>query len=381
MKRTHATPILSLGALATLLTALLWGLPAAAGEPKVQVCHLPPGNPLNFHTITIGASAMDAHLAHGDLGGPCDAHCADLCDDDQDPCTIAECGSGGGCVPPAPVDCSDGDACTTDFCDAQGVCQNQAVTCNDPDLCTVSTCVAGQCVDAPITCDGGAVCDPSGGGCPAVAGCPCLEDPTTPDSVEALIADAEAAAAAVQGFAPTCFEANLSAVYSMDFFQCPDVLCGENYSIGVVADSCAFVRFLIGLEGFAALETGLTANEVAACLAVVQAVQAADPFDICVPVLPDGVCSSDPPGLVLDGQDWSGTGNFSGSLGACLNELSTLGVACAGSAALACQDATIQCLDCITSDADCDVCHPLFESEISTECAVAFSLEECVVQP
>ena len=38
---------------------------------KVTLCHIPPGNPDAAHTITVGAPAVDAHLAHGDTLGPC----------------------------------------------------------------------------------------------------------------------------------------------------------------------------------------------------------------------------------------------------------------------------------------------------------------------
>ena len=41
------------------------------GEEKVTVCHRPPGKPENAQTITIGASAVEKHLAHGDSEGPC----------------------------------------------------------------------------------------------------------------------------------------------------------------------------------------------------------------------------------------------------------------------------------------------------------------------
>ena len=41
------------------------------GAAKVTLCHIPPGNPDNAHTITVGASAVPAHLAHGDTLGPC----------------------------------------------------------------------------------------------------------------------------------------------------------------------------------------------------------------------------------------------------------------------------------------------------------------------
>ncbi|HUP00627.1 MAG TPA: carboxypeptidase-like regulatory domain-containing protein [Gemmatimonadota bacterium] len=42
------------------------------GEDRVAVCHFPPGNPENFHTIFVGPAAVPAHLAHGDTEGPCE---------------------------------------------------------------------------------------------------------------------------------------------------------------------------------------------------------------------------------------------------------------------------------------------------------------------
>jgi len=41
-------------------------------DKKETICHFPPGNPSNAHTITIGISALPAHIAHGDTIGPCD---------------------------------------------------------------------------------------------------------------------------------------------------------------------------------------------------------------------------------------------------------------------------------------------------------------------
>ena len=46
-------------------------------EDKVTLCHLPPGNPENGHTISVGGEAHLAHLAHGDVLGEC-------ADDDED---------------------------------------------------------------------------------------------------------------------------------------------------------------------------------------------------------------------------------------------------------------------------------------------------------
>lgn len=39
---------------------------------KVLICHIPPGNPENRHTICVSINAVPAHLAHGDYLGPCD---------------------------------------------------------------------------------------------------------------------------------------------------------------------------------------------------------------------------------------------------------------------------------------------------------------------
>jgi hypothetical protein len=46
---------------------------AADGVEKVTICHIPPGNPENAHTITVGAPAVEAHVTqHGDSIGECE---------------------------------------------------------------------------------------------------------------------------------------------------------------------------------------------------------------------------------------------------------------------------------------------------------------------
>lgn len=47
------------------------GMAPERGGGKVAVCHIPPGNPANAHTIVVGAAAVKAHLAHGDYLGVC----------------------------------------------------------------------------------------------------------------------------------------------------------------------------------------------------------------------------------------------------------------------------------------------------------------------
>jgi len=49
------------------------GTHACESPRKVLICHIPPGNPDNAHTICVGAPAVRAHQKnHGDPVGPCD---------------------------------------------------------------------------------------------------------------------------------------------------------------------------------------------------------------------------------------------------------------------------------------------------------------------
>ena len=48
------------------------GAPPTCPSPKVMICHIPPGNPANAHSICVGEAAVKAHVAnHGDPIGPC----------------------------------------------------------------------------------------------------------------------------------------------------------------------------------------------------------------------------------------------------------------------------------------------------------------------
>jgi hypothetical protein len=54
-------------------TATEQGIAGSGGadSDKVEICHVPPGNPAAAHTIVVGAAAVDAHLRHGDTRGAC----------------------------------------------------------------------------------------------------------------------------------------------------------------------------------------------------------------------------------------------------------------------------------------------------------------------
>ena len=42
-----------------------------SNNAKVEMCHIPPGNPGNAHTICVNANAVPAHLANGSTLGSC----------------------------------------------------------------------------------------------------------------------------------------------------------------------------------------------------------------------------------------------------------------------------------------------------------------------
>ena len=62
------------------LSAEVYAPPA----PKVVICHIPPGNPDNAHTIEVSEYAVDSHLDHGDTLGECGPP-GPTCDVPKDP--------------------------------------------------------------------------------------------------------------------------------------------------------------------------------------------------------------------------------------------------------------------------------------------------------
>jgi cysteine-rich repeat protein len=152
-----------------LLSLVLLGFSGVArGDKKVTLCHVPPGNPANAQTISVGEAAVRAHVAHGDQLGACASACPSSCDDGN-LCTSDSCGADGKCVH-ALVSCNDGNTCTLDACDPEVGClslPDDGLACNDGNDCTGSdACSAGDCRGTAIAgccasdldCDDGAAC-------------------------------------------------------------------------------------------------------------------------------------------------------------------------------------------------------------------------------
>ena len=153
---THRTPRV------LLFLALLAFAATAAQAAKVEICHFPPGNPDNWHTISVSENALAAHLDHGDLEGSCFANCGAICDD-GDSCTQDVEPDAEVCLcraVPEPVDCDDSNPCTADSCSSEaGACVYDTAllngtSCDDGDPETADdVCTDGVCAgSSPISC-------------------------------------------------------------------------------------------------------------------------------------------------------------------------------------------------------------------------------------
>ena len=67
-----------------------------ADTKKTTVCHIPPGNPANAHTICVGNSAVPAHIDHGDFLGTCSCGGGDGSGSDGSGSGSGSGGGGGG---------------------------------------------------------------------------------------------------------------------------------------------------------------------------------------------------------------------------------------------------------------------------------------------
>jgi len=163
----------------------------AGGGNKVCLCHVPPGNPANAHTICVGAPAVNAHLNHGDYLGECSA-------------SSSSCGGEEAIACPAGQFCKRDDGFCSDS--AKGECVAIPATCPTTiapvcgcnevtydnacraDLANVAILHAGECVcegggstacGGPdgVTCATGEFCEKPDGACAADAEGICTPTP------------------------------------------------------------------------------------------------------------------------------------------------------------------------------------------------------------
>ena len=91
---------------------------------------------------------------------------------DNDKCTASDTCNGGVCAGNT-VNCSDGNACTTDACNKATGCvatNADGIPCSDGSACTsADTCTGGTCIGTPLNCDDGNVC--TSDACDNVTGC------------------------------------------------------------------------------------------------------------------------------------------------------------------------------------------------------------------
>ncbi len=242
MKKSHLLTLF------VAVLAIVFGA-ASAQAAKVDVCHLPPGNPDNWHTISVSENALQAHLSHGDLEGSCLANCETLCDD-GDACTQDVESDPDQCIclaVPEPVNCDDSNPCTADSCDS-----NLGACVYDTSLPNGDACDDGNYVTTFDVCTDG-VCQ----GVP----CPCTDNPGFP-LWNAVLADPGAIPGGIckvdAGQCSTCGDPN-------------DVLAFSNSTISVAAS----VNNTFPLPGFPFCSEGtallVSPEEAASCKAQLQA--------------------------------------------------------------------------------------------------------------
>ena len=65
-------------------TSDLDNYPTDYESKKIEICHIPPGNPDAAHTLNISVNALRAHLAHGDYLEACETSEDETVEDETD---------------------------------------------------------------------------------------------------------------------------------------------------------------------------------------------------------------------------------------------------------------------------------------------------------
>jgi len=120
--------------------------------------------------LLVGSRSVDGHVYC-----PCIYGQASACDDGE-ACTTDACDASAGCMHTAAADmtpcASDGSSCTADVC-RTGACQHEVradgSVCDDSDKCNVGTCLVGACLKTATVCNDHNPCTDDS--CNAATGC------------------------------------------------------------------------------------------------------------------------------------------------------------------------------------------------------------------
>jgi cysteine-rich repeat protein len=148
------------------------GPPGARGSSMpfltIEVEEPPPPPNCGNGELNAGETCDDGNNEDGDCcNRNCQLDAAGTECSDGNACTEGDtCNAGGICQTGAPLDCNDGEFCTTDSCDAATGCVNLAAhegePCDDQNVCTMTdVCGGGSCRGVPVPvggCDDGDEC-------------------------------------------------------------------------------------------------------------------------------------------------------------------------------------------------------------------------------